>query len=54
MANETHIANRHQTLQQHQQTGEKPCVRASGLTLRRIVLGGCVLFWAVVIGAVLL
>jgi hypothetical protein len=53
MANENQIANRQSGLRDAE-TGQKPCVRASGLTLRRIVLGGCILFWAVVIGVVLL
>lgn len=53
MAKETRIANRQDTLQTPE-TGEKPCVRASGLTIRRLVLGGCLVAWAAVLGLVLL
>lgn len=51
MANENQIENRQSDLPAPG-AGGKPCIRASGVTLRRIVLGGCLLFWLAVIAVV--
>ena len=48
MATKNHIETRQQDLPVSG-AGKKPCIRASGVTLRRIVLGGCLLFWLAVI-----
>ncbi len=53
MANETNITNRRADLKTAE-TGKCPSTRTSGLTLRRLVLGGCVLFWVAVIAVVIL
>ena len=51
MATKNHIETRQQDLPVSG-AGKKPCIRASGVTLRRIVLGGCLLFWLAVIAVV--